>query len=312
MEIGVVLPLAEYPWKQPSYSEIRALALSAEDSGFDSVWVFDHLLFRGAPGEPTEGIWESWTILSALAEATGRVRLGTLVLCTAFRNPAVLAKMAVTLDEVSEGRLILGLGSGWHEPEFEAFGVPFENRVSRFEESLHVITSLLRTGTLDFEGRHIRIRGGELRPRGVRASGPPILVAAFQPRMLRLAARHADMWNTCWLGGPSTLGDWPERVNAACAEVGRDPASLDITVGVNVVPGDSPADLPDDRPVLSGTSAQIAAGFLGYAAHGVSHLICNLNPHDATAQKALSAALHLYREQCDLLQKGKADGMGGR
>ena len=214
MEIGVVLPLAEYPWKQPSYSEIRALALSAEDSGFDSVWVFDHLLFRGAPGEPTEGIWESWTILSALAEATERVRLGTLVLCTAFRNPAVLAKMAVTLDEVSGGRLILGLGSGWHEPEFEAFGVPFENRVSRFEESLHVITSLLRTGTLDFEGRHIRIRGGELRPRGsprLWPADPGGGLPAEDAAPGRPPRRHVEHLLAGWAVDPGRLAGARER-----------------------------------------------------------------------------------------------------
>lgn len=168
MKIGLVLPLAEYPWKQPSYPEIRSLALAAEDAGFDSLWVFDHLLFRGPDG-PAEGIWESWTVLSALAEATRRVELGTFVLCTAFRNPAVLAKMAVTLDAVSGGRLILGLGSGWHRPEFDAFGIPFDHRVDRFEEALRIILPLLRTGRLArFEGRYHRVEDAELRPAGVR------------------------------------------------------------------------------------------------------------------------------------------------
>lgn len=172
MKIGLTLPLAEYPRGQPGYEEIRALALQAEAAGFDSVWVFDHLLFRGPDGR-AEGIWESWTTLSALADATSRVQLGTFVLCTGFRNPGVLAKMAVALDSISNGRLILGLGAGWHKPEFDAFGISFDWRVSRFEEALHVISSLLRTSMLDFEGRHYRADGGELRPRGVRASGPP-------------------------------------------------------------------------------------------------------------------------------------------
>ena len=137
MKVGVILPLVEYPQQQPSsYSEIRELALQAEEADFDSIWLFDHLLFRWGEGLPTNGTWECWTILAALAEVTKRVQLGTLVLCTAFRNPALLAKMAVTLDTISGGRLTLGLGAGWHKPEFDAFGVSFDKRVSRFEEAL--------------------------------------------------------------------------------------------------------------------------------------------------------------------------------
>ncbi|MGH3426740.1 MAG: LLM class flavin-dependent oxidoreductase [Pseudonocardiaceae bacterium] len=293
MDVGVVLPLAEYPRKQPSYVEIRELALQAETAGFDSVWVFDHLLFR-APGEPTEGIWESWTVLSALAEATTRVRLGTLVLCTAFRNPAVLAKMAATLDEICGGRLILGLGAGWHQPEFEAFGIPFDHRISRFEEALQVIVSMLRDGELDFEGRYIRLRGTQLRPRAVRP--PPVLVGGFRPRMLRLAARYGDMWNTCWFGAPSSLGEALAGIRAACADEGRSPESLEITVGVNVVPvaDGVPTELPN-YPVLAGTPAELANGLRGYTDLGVKHLICNLNPHHAEVQQLLADAVRLYR-----------------
>lgn len=293
MDVGVVLPLAEYPWKQPSYVEIRELALQAETSGFDSVWVFDHLLFR-TPGQLTEGIWESWTVLSALAEATTRVRLGTLVLCTAFRNPAVLAKMAATLGEVCGGRLILGLGAGWHQPEFEAFGIPFDHRVNRFEEALQVIVTLLRNGELDFEGRYIRLRETQLRPRAV--PPPPVLVGGFQPRMLRLAARYGDMWNICWFGAPSSLGDALARIRAACVREGRSPESLEITVGVNVVPVASgvPTQLPD-YPVLAGTPAEVADGLRGYADLGVKHLICNLNPHHPEVQWLLADAVRLYR-----------------
>jgi alkanesulfonate monooxygenase SsuD/methylene tetrahydromethanopterin reductase-like flavin-dependent oxidoreductase (luciferase family) len=131
MKIGVVLPITEdEPSGQPpGYAEIRALALQAEAAGFDSLWIIDHLLFR-FPDKPTPGVWEGWTLLAALAEATKRVELGSLVLCTAFRNPALLAKMAATVDEISGGRLILGVGAGWHQPEFDAFGLPFDHRVA--------------------------------------------------------------------------------------------------------------------------------------------------------------------------------------
>ena len=134
-----------------AYPAIRAVAVAAERSGLDSVWVFDHLLFR-IDGETT-GIHECWTILSAVAEATSRVELGTLVMCTGFRNAGLLAKMAATLDHVSGGRLILGIGAGWHEPEYEAFGYPYDHRVARFEEALTVITELIRHGRADLDGR---------------------------------------------------------------------------------------------------------------------------------------------------------------
>jgi probable F420-dependent oxidoreductase len=301
LKIGLTLPLAEYPGGQPGYEEIRALALQAEAAGFDSVWVFDHLLFRGPDGR-SEGIWESWTTLSALAEATSRVELGTLVLCAGFRNPAVLAKMAVTLDSVSNGRLILGLGAGWHKPEFEAFGIPFDRRLSRFEEALGVVSSLLRTGTLDFEGQHYWVRGGELRPRSSRAAGPPILVGAAGPRMLRLTARLADQWNGCWFGEPASAADLLAKVRHACAEVGRDPASLQLTVGVNVACG-IPAEVRKCAGVLSGTAAEVAAGFAGYQALGVHHVICNLNPHDAAAQRELAHAVRLHRDEHDPIRE---------
>src|SRR3954453_18881635 len=151
MRVGVVLPIGEDDAGGgiADYPAIRAVAVAAEAGGFGSVWVFDHLLYR-FDGEES-GIHECWTILSAIAEATSRVELGTIVMCTGFRNAALLAKMAATLDSVSGGRLILGIGSGWHDPEFEAFGYPTDHKVSRFEEALTVITDLVRTGRTDLE-----------------------------------------------------------------------------------------------------------------------------------------------------------------
>ncbi|WP_215454322.1 LLM class flavin-dependent oxidoreductase [Streptomyces sp. ATCC 21386] len=301
MEVGLVLPLAEYPSGQPAYAEIKSLALQAEHAGFDSLWVFDHLLFREADGT-SEGIWESWTVLSALAEATERVVLGSLVTCTAFRNPALLAKMAVTLDEVSGGRLVLGLGSGWHEPEFEAFGAPFDHRVDRFEEALRIVLPLLRTGRADFSGRHYRTRDCELRPRGPRPGGPPVLVGAHQPRMTALAARYADLWNTCWFGAPSGAETAIARARESCRRVGRDPATLGITLGVNVDVTDEgasgrDAETPPGADILTGSPRAVAEGLRQYEARGVDHLILNLNPHHGEAQKRLTTALRRYRAE---------------
>lgn len=299
MQIGVAMPIGELPTrKTPSYPEIRELAQQAETSGFDSIWVFDHLLFR-APEEPTVGIWEAWTMLVALAEATERVALGTFVLCTAFRNPAILAKMIATADEVSGGRLIAGLGAGWHKPEFDAFGIPFDHRVDRFEEALHIIVPLLRDGQVDFHGSYYQAENCELRPRGPR-SHVPILIGAFGPRMLRLTAEYADSWNTCWLGQPTLLGERRAALEAACVDVGRDPQSLAVTVGVSVTyPAATASDEtpPDPAKTLTGSPEEIAAGLRAYADLGVAHLICSLNSTTSESLAWFTEAVNIYRER---------------
>ena len=279
MRIGVVLPIAqeESDGQVPSYATIRGIAVAAEGAGFDSVWVFDHLLFRG-DGE-TAGIHECWTILAAIAEATSRVELGTLVMCTSFRNPALLAKMAATLDHVSGGRLILGVGAGWHDPEYEAFGYPTDHKVGRFEESLAIITSLIREGRADLEGRYVTARDAVLIPPG--RPDLPILIAAKGPRMLELTARHADAWNLAWFGLPDErLARVRGELAAACARVGR--AGLTDTVGVTVryPVADARPDATRDEPspALSGTADEIAAGLRAHAELGADHLIASLDP----------------------------------
>src|SRR5436189_2727120 len=208
MKVGAVMPISEgeLSGRTASYTELREIAQAAEAAGLDSIWVYDHLLFR-SPGEPTTGIYEAWSVLAALAADTSGVEVGTIVLAIPFRNPAVLAKMAAAVDEISGGRLILGLGAGWHQPEFDAFGIPFDHKADRFEEALQIITPLLREGRVDFTGKYYSAPNCELRPRGPRPGGPEILVASFKPRMLKLTARYADSWNTAWLGLPTKLAD---------------------------------------------------------------------------------------------------------
>ena len=283
VKVGLFLPV-DRPW-----SELRRMAEQADDLGFASVWLQDHLIFRRPTG--TAGAWEGWTLLSALAAATRRVELGTLVLCTPFRNPALLAKMADALDEVSGGRLILGMGAGWHEPEFTAFGYPFDHRASRFEEAFTIVTTLLREGKIDFQGRFHAARDCEMLPRGPRAKGPPVLVGTNGDRMLRLTAQHADLWNGCWFTAPSDVSPRRERVDAACAEVGRDPATLGRTAGIRI-------DLPTKdgsaggRPGSAvGSPEEAAELFRGYAAEGVEHLQVWTDPWDAAAIEWLAPAL---------------------
>lgn len=229
MKVGVILPsVAANSTGQPTtYEETRRWARRAEAIGFDSIWINDHLLFR-EPGKPRPpggwsfpdqlGVWKGWIWMAALAEATDRVEIGSWVICTGFRSPAMLAKMAVAMDEVSAGRLILGVGAGWHDPEHTAFGFPVDHKVGRFEEAIQVIAGLLRDGRVDFHGTYYDIPDCEIDPRGPRPAGPPILIGADGPRMLRLTARYADIWNAHYLGDPARLAEQQQRLHEACLE----------------------------------------------------------------------------------------------
>ncbi len=297
MKIGLMVMLAndrEHNRMRP-YDTIRAVAQQAEKDGFDSIWLADHLFYR-SPGEPTRGIWEGWTMLSALAEATQRVEIGTLVLNNSSRNPAILAKMATTADEVSHGRLILGIGAGWNEPEYPAFGLPFDHRVDRLEEALQMLKPLLRDGQVDFAGTYYQARHCEIVPRGPRPAGPPLLVGGEGPRMLRLTAQYADLWNTGYLGQPETMAEPLARIEAACREVGRDPATLGITALIGLWFPDLQPKQPSflDKP-LTGTVQEIAAAMRGYADLGVPHIIFQCEPYTQESLRRLTEALHLYR-----------------
>jgi probable F420-dependent oxidoreductase len=297
MKIGLLVYLAndrESNTKR-SYESIRAITQKAELDGFDSIWLADHLLYR-TPGEPTRGIWESWTVLSALAEATERVEIGTLVLCNSLRNPAIVAKMATTLDEVSDGRLILGIGAGWNQPEYEAFGIPFDHRVDRLEEAFQILKPLLQQGTVDFSGGYYEARKCEIAPRGPRPDGPPLMVGGEGPRMLKLTAQYGDLWNTGYTGGPQTMEGPIARLEAACREVGRDP----VTIGVTALIGMWFPDLQPVKPSffdtpLTGSVDEIAEAMSGYRDLGVNHIIFQCAPYTPESLGRLTRALGLYR-----------------
>jgi probable F420-dependent oxidoreductase len=296
MKVGLVLVIAEHrELRRPySYQRTRELALQAEEAGFDSLWLYDHLLYR-PEGEATIGIWECWTFLSALAEATHRVELGTLVACNSFRNPALLAKMAITLDEVSNGRLILGVGAGWNKAEYEAFGYPFDHRVSRFEEALQIIRPLLKDGRVDFSGKYYQAHDCEIRPIGRRTHRPPLMVGCGEPRMMRLTARYADQWNSGYFGQPDTFVQSRQEFLGACQAVGRDPSTVGITAMLYAhYPKMMPLPPGLDCSPLSGTPTQVAKAMLGYEQMGVEHIMFHLLPYKATAIRKLEQALHLY------------------
>jgi alkanesulfonate monooxygenase SsuD/methylene tetrahydromethanopterin reductase-like flavin-dependent oxidoreductase (luciferase family) len=281
-KVGLFIPMP------PSWAEARQLALRAEEVGFDSVWVMDHLVMKNASGPLP--VWEGWSLLSALAAITQRVELGTLVVATSFRNPALLAKMADTVEEISAGRLILGLGAGWHEPEYRAFGYPFDHRASRFEEAFTIVRTLLRTGQLDFAGHYYEARDCELVPRGPRPNGPPILVGAGGERMLHLVAAHADLWNGCWYRQPDDADRGLAAISAACSDVGRDPSSLGRTVGIWVDAGE-PSN--SNRSPLRESASEIADRLRGFAPKGISHVQLRATQLSLAAVDALAPVLEL-------------------
>ena len=292
MKIGVIIPAAEGDGEgqTPRWPTIRSFTLAAEAHGLDSVWMFDHF-FNAPPSGPIEGQHEAWTIVSAVAAVTERVEIGTLVLCSSFRSPALVAKMAATADEVSGGRLILGLGAGWHDPEYEAFGFPADHRVERFEEALQVIVPLLRGETVSFSGRYEEVRNAVLAPTPNRRI--PVLVAAFGARMLRLMARHADAWNTAWYGAPDEqLREALATFDATMAAEERDRTDVALTVGMTVHdPALSRPDDDEEDPSFSGSVDELAQAIDAYAALGIDHLIVLLQPLTEASLDRLALAL---------------------
>jgi alkanesulfonate monooxygenase SsuD/methylene tetrahydromethanopterin reductase-like flavin-dependent oxidoreductase (luciferase family) len=289
MRIGVCVPIGERgPERRPvRFSEMRNIAVATEHGGLDSIWVADHL-FIAAPDSPVRGVWESMAVLGALADATTRVELGPLVLCTPFRNPGMIAWAANTLDEISGGRFVLGLGSGWHQPEFDGFGFEFRRRVSVFEDSLEVIVPLLRHGGVDYEG-NFAAGHAELRPPGPRPKGPPILIAGTRPRMMSLIAKWADRWNSVWYGLPTDeFRDERADLEATCAKAGRDPATIEISVGIAV---QDPRTLDRNGPeAVVGAVEPLAEGFEVWRNEGVDEVMCRLEPPSTGVVETIAEA----------------------
>jgi alkanesulfonate monooxygenase SsuD/methylene tetrahydromethanopterin reductase-like flavin-dependent oxidoreductase (luciferase family) len=322
LEIGLILPnwtalapdtphwlQGELPGDVPRWADLLGLARQAEAAGFDSLWLVDHLLVRLAAARaqysadvPPElatadpvGHWECWSLLAALAATTERVALGTLVSCMSYRNPALLAKMVDTIEEISGGRVILGVGAGDFEDEHRSFGMRWDHRISRFEEGLQILHPLLRQGRVDFAGAYYQARECELRPRGPRPKGPPLLIGALAhgSRMLDLTARYADMWNG-WLvhqrSHPETVRPLRLAVDAACAAVGRDPATLQRTVAIGVAFGGR--TMWGAEP-LTGSPEQIAVGLHALAEEGIDHVQVWLNPMTTEGVEQLGEVLEL-------------------
>jgi FMNH2-dependent dimethyl sulfone monooxygenase len=277
----------------PSWETVRQFGQRAEQLGFDSLWVCDHFLSDPGdrPDRPVEGIHEAWTILSALAAVTRSVRLGQLVMCAAFRSPGLLAKMAVTADAVSGGRIILGVGAGWDDAEHQAFGFPTDQRVSRFEEAVQILSGLLEGESVSFAGRFHRVEGARLLPKPARRI--PLLIAGNGRRMLQIAAKHADAWNTAWYGMPDEqLRSRLDALEAALVGADRDPTTIRRTVGVWV---EDPELIPEqdrDPEAFAGSTPDLTRLFAAYNQLGIDDLIFGLTPMSIQSLERLAAARH--------------------
>lgn len=263
--------------------ELLAMARHAEDVGFDSLWVGDHLIYD-LPAGP-RGPWEAWTSLAAIAAVTDRVEIGPLVACTSFHQPQMLAKQAATVDAISQGRLILGLGAGWNRREYDAFGLPYDHRVSRFEEAFTIIRTLLADGHVDMRGRYYSAERCDLHPRSPRPGGPPLMLGSNSPRMLSIGLPHVQSWNVWWsLFGNTAQGFAAAKadVERACGAAGRDPASVEATCAVLVrAPGGAGRQMGhDDRdvPAVQGTVDEVADHLDAFAAAGAAHVQLVVDP----------------------------------
>ena len=290
-----MLPISDSdgPNGLPSFADAVAVARAAEDGGLDSAWLADHFLYRAADGQ-VYGLHEAWTWLAAIAAVTTRITLGHLVVCSSFRPPALTAKLAVTLDAISGGRFVLGLGCGWHEPEYDAMGLAFDHRVGRFEEALSIIRRLLDGQEVSHHGRFYDVERSVLAPGPVRHI--PILVAARRDRMLRLTAEHADLWNTAWFGAPSDrLRGQMAAFDAALATAGRSRSDVQPTVGMNVRDPDQPPVPEPDEQAFAGSVEELAEALGAYAELGVAHLMVGLKPLSVRSVERLAEAVRAQR-----------------
>ena len=290
LRVGVQLPEVERrtPWR-----EYAAMARAAEDVRFDSVWVGDHLLYRG-DGRPERGPWEAWTLLAALAAATEHVRLGPLVACMAFHPPALIAKMTATIAEISAGRFTLALGAGWNEVEFRAFGLPFDHRVGRFEESFAIVRRLLAGERVTVRGRYWQAEDAVLLPSPEHR--PRLMLGSSGPRMLAAALPHVDAWNT-WYEDYGNSAEGFARLNArtsaAAGAAGRDPAELARSACVLVSLDPDARDRPilPHAPPVQGSADTVAAHLRELADAGADEAILVVNPITESSIRQLGEVL---------------------
>ncbi len=296
LNIGVQLPEVEYDYTWP---QLKVMATVAEGIGLDSIWLGDHLMYRDADGtRPSRGPFEAWTTMGALAAVTERVQIGPLVASLGFYSPVMVAKKAATIDRISNGRFILGIGSGWNEAEYRGYGFPFDRRVSRFAEAFTIIRELFATGVCNFHGEFYDVERAELFPTPVQPGGPPLMVGSYGPRMLAITLPYVQVWNALHHDYGNTrdgLADLLATIDRACEEHGRDPATLVRTVcplarltgGVGRPSGSGDVAVPIDGTDPAALAEELAA----YAEMGVAHVQLVLDPITADSISQLEPTL---------------------
>jgi probable F420-dependent oxidoreductase len=290
LRVGVQLPEVERDVRWPEYV---ALARTAEEVGFDSIRLGDHLLYRG-DGRPERGPWEAWSMLAALAAVTSRVRLGPMVAATAFHLPGILAKKAAAVDEISGGRLVLGLGAGWNEVEFRAFGIPFDHRAARFEESFDVIRRLLAGERVTVHGRFVDVEDAVLLPPPARRV--PLLIGSSGARVLAATLPYVDAWNTWYDWYGNTAEGFAKRnaeIDAAAETAGRPPHEVERSACVLVVLDRAAGERRVDEGVtpLEGSPERVAAGLRDLAEAGADEAIVVASPITESSIRTIGEAL---------------------
>jgi alkanesulfonate monooxygenase SsuD/methylene tetrahydromethanopterin reductase-like flavin-dependent oxidoreductase (luciferase family) len=296
IEIGLVLPMGDsfVDSSTARWTDIRELALRAEELAFDAVWTADELLWRPSGGA-SHGWWDCVAMTGAVAAATSRVKVGTWILSALHRNPGITAKVVETIDEISGGRFVFGLGSGHAGRQAHAFGLPEDHVHGRFEEALEIILPLLRQGRADFEGTFHAARDLEHRPIGPRPGRIPIMIGAKGPRMLRLAALHADTWSW-YVEERSDLAEFAPRLaalEAACVDAGRDPATIGKSAGIVV----EPTSVSGSEAVLGtpvrGSAEEIADAIRAFGAAGFTNVEVVVWPPTLAAVSAMAPVIEL-------------------
>ena len=287
LRVGVQLPEVERVVRWPDYV---AMAQAAEEVGFDSIWLGDHLLYRD-DGRPERGPWDVWTMLAGLAAVTTRMRLGPLVACTAFHPPGVLARMAAAVDEISDRRLVVGVGAGWNEAEFRAFGLPFDARVSRFAEAFEIVRRLLAGERVTVAGRFHQVEDAVLLPPPRRR--PPLMIGTRGRRLLELTVAHVDAWNTWyeWYGNtPAGFAELNRKVDRIAGEAGREPSEIARSACVFVLLDRAARERPVDETAPP-VERDLADHLRGLAAAGADEAILVLDPISEESIRAVGAEL---------------------
>jgi alkanesulfonate monooxygenase SsuD/methylene tetrahydromethanopterin reductase-like flavin-dependent oxidoreductase (luciferase family) len=292
LKLGIVLPLYEDPetGRPHRWDELRTMARLAEAIGFDTVWVPDELLWRVSDWPGPIGWWECIAMTGAVAEATERIEVGTWVLSANQRNPGLTVRAVETLDELSNGRFVFGLGAGSGDDEANAFGLPLDHVVSRFEDSLEIIVPMLRTGRADHVGPYHQARDLESRPRGPRSGAIPLMLGAGGPRTIALAVRHADIWSyyAQERSDPAEFAPRIQQVEAACEAIGRDPATIGRSAGIFVEPTEATGSEAMGLGVpVRGSADQVADAIRAFADVGVTQVECMLWPTTIASLEAM-------------------------